>query len=89
MPKVIVERRREDDDVVNMHQARLPLEPREDDIYCTLKRRRGVRKPEGHLLESKSTAMTCKCRLVAILLAVGYLPETPIAIQCRKELRVT
>ncbi len=71
MANVLFERGRKHGDVVDVHQAGMPLEPREDYIDDSLECRRCVGKPKGHFLEPEGSAVARKSRLFAVLILDG------------------
>ncbi len=86
MAKLLFERGRKHDDVVYVHQAGLPLEPRKDYINGPLEHHRSVGEPQGHFLEPEGSAVARKSRLVVVFVPDGDLPKTPVAVKSSEEL---
>ena len=78
---VLLGRLREDDYVVEVNQARLPSDSREDYVQRTLECCRRISKAKRHASVSVSTAMTSKCRLVSVLRSDRYLPVARIGVE--------
>ncbi len=81
MTRVLFERGRKHDDVVDLNQAGLPLESRKDYIHGPLERRRCVSEHKVHFLEPESSAVARESRLVAVFILDGDLPKNPSCSQ--------
>jgi len=73
---VLPRRLREDDDVVEVHEAALPLESPEDHIDGPLEDRRGVRQIERKADVAIGSLVTNEGRLFAVFVCHGHLPIT-------------
>jgi len=78
----------EDDDVVEAHEATLPLEPREDHVDGPLEGLLGVRQTKGEADLAICPLVTDEGRLVAILVRHGVLPIPRVAVERGKHLGV-
>jgi len=74
---VLPRRLREDDEVVEVHEATLPLEPPEDHVDGPLEGRWGVRQTKGEADVAICPLVTDEGRLVTIIVRHGDLPTPP------------
>lgn len=69
-PKVLTE----DNDVVKVYKARLPLKPTQVDVECPLESGWRINQLEGHGFESVRARLEDECRLVPVVLVSLHLP---------------
>src|SRR6266516_3928460 len=60
-------------DIIEIHQAYLMVQPHHNGVHKSLERRSGVAQPKGHSRKPKRTLPSYKRRFVTVLLAHGYL----------------
>ena len=77
---------REDDDIVDVHQAYTPKDTGEDDIKRNLEGLRRIAETERHAEISLSPHVTRERCLISILFGDGHLPVTPESVKECEEL---
>ncbi len=80
MANVILERLRINDDIVQIDEAMLPFDSREENVYCTLERCRSICQPEG--IRRNSKVPTCDVKVVLSWSFLRWVSANTIAVNC-------